>query len=138
MQKLETRNNDTINDLYIENGKIGTLINQGSFKRGTNPSSSVDKKLVLVSGIEEKGNNWTEAFGPFDVSSFEDGTITLISITDFGYANYILRIGNNAYQLTDNSLTGTFTGDIVVYKENITYNEIINVGKVFKAFKLEE
>lgn len=136
-------NKDSIDELvqnvYVVNGKVGTYIDAGTFKRGTNPSTAENKKLVLASGITGfNANDWVEAAGPFDYTTFEDGDLTLIIINDFNYFNYVLRVGTKAYEQVVTSGTANFSGDIVIHTENIQNGETLTTGKVFKAFKLED
>lgn len=127
------------NKIAIVNGKVGTYIDAGSFKRGRNPSTAETKKLVLASGITGfNATEWVEAAGPFDYTTFEDGDLTLIIINDFNYFNYVLRVGNKAYEQVVTSGVANFSGDIVVHQENIQNGETITTGKAFKAFKLED
>ena len=126
-------------NIVTKDGKIGTYVESGSFKRGRNPSTAETKKLVLASGITGfNATEWVEAAGPFDYSTFNDGDLTLIIINDFNYFNYVLRVGTKAYEQVVTSGTAAFTGNVVVHQENIQNGETVSVGKVFKAFKLED
>lgn len=125
--------------IAIVDGKVGTYIDAGTFKRGTNPSTAESKKLVLASGITGLNTTeWVEAAGPFDYTTFNDGDLTLIIVNDFNYFNYVLRVGNKAYEQVVTSGTANFSGDIVIHTENIQNGETLTVGKQFKAFKLED
>lgn len=127
------------NVITVKDGKVGTIVTEGTFIRGNYPATDVSEKTVLVSGITNIGTGWENAAGPFDYSTFEDGTLTLYISSEFTYANYVLRIGNNIYQIANAAVPGTFNGSrIAVQPVELKYHEIIRVNKAFKAFKLED
>lgn len=124
--------------LAVKDGKIGTFISAGSFLRGTSPAASPTRFLKLASGITKLGENWENSGGPYEVSQFEDGSLNLVVIEELGYNNYIVRLGDAVYAPIRINEKATFEGSIVVYPENIQNNEQVEVGKTFKAFKLED
>lgn len=126
------------NVITVKNGRVGTMVATGSFLRGTSPADSPTRYIKLVSGITKAGSNWELTGGPFDYPSFEDGSLNLVVISELGYNNYILRVGENLYGITNVSTPASFEGNITIHPENIQNNEHIEMGKTFKAFKLED
>lgn len=125
------------NVIAVKNGKVGTMIGGGSFTASTQFSTE-DSTQVLITGITKVGTNWETTGGPFDYNSLEEGTLYLKVVPELDYRRYLVRIGQDVWGVVNYSIPATFEGNVKVNQDGFKHGEKAEVGKIFKAFKLED
>lgn len=124
--------------IAVKDGKVGTMIGGGTFT-GSTQISTEESTQVLITGITKVvGNNWIPTGGPFDYQSLVEGTLYLKVVPELDYRNYIVRIGEDVWGVINSSTPSQFEGNVSVNQDGFKHGEKVEVGKIFKAFKLED